>query len=111
ISASSVPKFDISWHVTLADGQQRKGPLALHRFYLPWVDPAKVESQPPTKRVISELAGGDRQRGRELFLHQELGCAKCHSTQTVKEGLIGPDLSNLVHRDYASVFRDITQPS
>jgi putative heme-binding domain-containing protein len=111
IAASSVPKFDISWHVTLADGQQRKGPLALHRFYLPWVDPTKIESQPPTKRVISELAGGDRERGRELFLNQELGCAKCHSTQTVKEGLIGPDLSNLVHRDYASVFRDITQPS
>jgi len=26
-------------------------------------------------------------------------------------GKIGPDLSNLVHRDYASVFKDITQPS
>jgi putative heme-binding domain-containing protein len=26
-------------------------------------------------------------------------------------GKIGPDLSNLIHRDYASVMKDITQPS
>jgi putative heme-binding domain-containing protein len=26
-------------------------------------------------------------------------------------GTIGPDLSNLVHRDYASVLRDIREPS
>jgi putative heme-binding domain-containing protein len=26
-------------------------------------------------------------------------------------GKVGPDLSNLVHRDYASVLRDITNPS
>ena len=37
-------------------------------------------------------------------------CSKCHSVSGLG-GAIGPDLSNLIHRDYASVMRDITQPS
>ncbi len=34
----------------------------------------------------------------------------CHKVRG-KGGEIGPDLSNLVHRDYASVFRDIHLPA
>ena len=34
----------------------------------------------------------------------------CHQVRG-EGGLIGPDLSNLVYRDYASVMKDIVQPS
>jgi putative heme-binding domain-containing protein len=45
-----------------------------------------------------------------LFFNDRPGCAKCH-TLYGRGGTIGPDLSNLIHRDYASVLRDITHPS
>jgi len=56
------------------------------------------------------LAGASWGRGRRIFLSDEAGCAKCHIAHGAG-GEIGPDLSNLVHRDYASVLRDVTQPS
>jgi putative heme-binding domain-containing protein len=45
-----------------------------------------------------------------VFLGETAACSKCHAVSG-QGGQIGPDLSNLVHRDYASVMRDITQPS
>src|SRR5262249_53714119 len=51
---------------------------------------------------------GDWQHGRELF--SELQCAKCHRMRG-EGGIAGPDLSNLIHRDSASVLRDIREPS
>jgi putative heme-binding domain-containing protein len=62
------------------------------------------------ERLISEIAGGNWLRGRNLFFGDQASCYKCHSVGG-RGGKIGPDLSNLVHRDYASVFKDITQPS
>jgi putative heme-binding domain-containing protein len=59
---------------------------------------------------VAELAGGDWHRGRALFFGETAQCGKCHSIRG-KGGWIGPDLSNLVHRDYGSVLRDITTPS
>ena len=45
-----------------------------------------------------------------MFYGEQAQCGKCHSVQG-RGGWIGPDLSNLVHRDYTSVLRDITLPS
>ena len=45
-----------------------------------------------------------------MFFGETASCFKCHSIQG-QGAQIGPDLTNLVHRDYASVYRDITQPS
>src|SRR6185436_19427556 len=53
---------------------------------------------------------GDWEHGRELFLGAELQCAKCHRVRG-EGGTAGPDLSNLIHRDPASVLRDIREPS
>ncbi len=66
---------------------------------------------PETKiEVDPKLAGGDPRRGRELFLGKTAQCADCHAVHG--EGAkIGPDLSNLAHRDRASILRDIVTPS
>jgi putative heme-binding domain-containing protein len=53
---------------------------------------------------------GDWEHGRELFFGAQLQCAKCHRVRG-EGGLAGPDLSNLIHRDAASVLRDIREPS
>ena len=45
-----------------------------------------------------------------MYFGEPAACFKCHAVHG-QGGAIGPDLSNLIHRDYASVYRDITQPS
>jgi len=57
-----------------------------------------------------ELAGGDFERGRSLFFGEQLKCATCHRIRG-EGGVLGPDLSNLVSRDAASVLRDIKEPN
>lgn len=52
---------------------------------------------------------GDWEEGRALFV-EKLACAKCHRLRG-EGALAGPDLSNLVHRDVASVLRDIRDPN
>jgi putative heme-binding domain-containing protein len=60
------------------------------------------------KTEIPEIAGADRLAGRALY-NGKATCALCH--QLRGDGArIGPDLANLVHRDYASVLRDISDP-
>jgi putative heme-binding domain-containing protein len=57
-----------------------------------------------------DVAGGDWHRGKALFASEQLKCATCHRVRN--EGAdIGPDLSNLIHRDVASVLRDIREPN
>src|SRR5690606_26510465 len=60
--------------------------------------------------VPTEIAGGDFERGRNLFFSEELKCATCHKIRGEGRDL-GPDLSNLTHRDAASVLRDIVEPN
>ena len=56
-----------------------------------------------------ELAGGDANRGRALFASDRLKSSTCHRIRGEGQ-TIGPDLSNLAHRDLASVLRDIRDP-
>lgn len=89
---------------------ERLRPLPLNRFVLPWV----VDSEEPesTERTaIPELAGGNWGKGRRVFHSEAASCFKCHAVDPGVGATIGPNLSNLVHRDYASVLRDITAPS
>jgi putative heme-binding domain-containing protein len=92
--------------VTNEDDRPR--PLPLRRFLLPWADvrPAPVVAAPRPK----ELEGGNWLHGRRIFYSDEAACGKCHAVRG-EGGKIGPDLSNLVHRDYASVLKDIREPS
>jgi putative heme-binding domain-containing protein len=84
--------------------------LPLGRILLPW---ATTKRQPPesfANREIPELRGGSWSRGRQVFFSEQSLCSKCHQVGG-QGGKIGPDLSNLIHRDYESVLRDIREPS
>lgn len=105
-TGGEVPTLQISWMSSSFNSPQL---LPMHRLILPWAE-MKFDSQELNlRKPIPELAGGSWGRGRRIFLGEEAGCAKCHvPTET---GRIGPDLANLIHRDYASVLRDVTLPS
>jgi putative heme-binding domain-containing protein len=82
--------------------------LPLRRFLLPWATVDQSETA-TAARDIPELNGGDWSRGRALFVGETAKCSSCHKVRG-RGSDIGPDLSNLVHRDYASVLRDIHSP-
>ena len=87
-------------------------PMPLRRFLVPWLD-ARREVAPDANQLeirIAELEGGSWGRGHRLFHSEQVGCFKCHLANEQGHS-IGPDLRNLVHRDYASVMRDIVDPS
>jgi putative heme-binding domain-containing protein len=106
-TGGELPAVDWSFST---DEDRRPRALPLHRFLLPW---ASVKPQPAEvagRRDIPELKGGDWARGRSVFFSDQAMCARCHQLHG-QGGRIGPDLSNLVHRDYESVLRDIREPS
>lgn len=100
------PKLDVSWF-TAEDSRPRA--LPLRRILLPWAT-ANPEPAASEARQIPEIAGGDWQRGKKVFFGEQAACFKCHQVGS-EGGKIGPDLSNLIYRDYVSVLRDITEPS
>ncbi len=106
--SAEIPALAVTWSTT-EDTRQR--PFPLHRMLLPWAEPQDVwlEIQ-PDKRKIPELAGGSWARGRKLFFSEAALCSRCHCVAGQGE-TIGPDLSNLLHRDYTSVLRDVMEPS
>ncbi|HEX3719225.1 MAG TPA: heme-binding protein [Verrucomicrobiae bacterium] len=106
-TGAAAPELDVSW---FTDEDPRPRALPLRRVLLPWAKPPTDE--PPTvgPRRIPEIAGGDWQRGKKIFYSEQPGCFKCHQVAG-EGGKIGPDLSELVNRDYASVFKDIVEPS
>ncbi|MCI0745115.1 MAG: hypothetical protein L0Y58_06900, partial [Verrucomicrobia subdivision 3 bacterium] len=97
----------VSWH-TAEDARPRA--LPLRRILAPWAKPHDPDPSEQTPRVIQEIAGGNWQRGREIYFSDRAACHKCHTVRG-EGGTIAPDLSNLIHRDYASVMKDIQQPS
>ena len=106
-TGDTAPSISVTWH-TNEDPTER--PLPLHRFLLPWVDEHFQEGDSgEASQVIAELEGGSWGRGRRVFHSEAAGCFKCHAVHGTG-AVIGPDLGNLVHRDYASVLRDIQNP-
>ena len=98
------PKLEVNWF-TAEDSRPR--PLPLRRMFLPWARPylALVAAS-----ATPELAGGDWFKGKKLFFSEPASCSKCHKIGG-EGGTIGPDLANLIFRDYASVLKDINEPS
>ena len=103
-----MPELWISFVTSENDGREHR--LPLNRVILPWVS-LKPDASPEIKSLArKELEGGSWSRGRKLFHSEEAKCFKCHAI-SAQGGVIGPDLTNLIHRDYTSVLRDVTQPS
>ena len=101
--ATPAKSLDVSFSTTR---DPRPRALPLRRFLVPFARPA-----PPDviHRDIPEIAGGKWEAGRALF-KGKAACATCH--QLRGEGVrVGADLGNLIHRDYASVLKDITDPN
>ncbi len=99
--------FSLAWHT---DEDKKPRPFPLHRALLPWADTKADIGKPVELLRAKELDGGSWARGRKVFFSEQASCFKCHSVHS-QGGNIGPDLTNLIHRDYPSVMRDITQPS
>lgn len=102
------PTFTIKY---TTNEDKRPRPLQLHRILVPWADAnAKALDQPAVAARPKELEGGSWARGRKEYFGEKAACSKCHTIHGHGAD-IGPDLSNLVHRDYPSVLRDIDKPS
>jgi putative heme-binding domain-containing protein len=100
-----------SLHVTWRTGEDaRPRALPLRRILLPWAVAKKQPDAVAEPSLTLELKGGRWTRGRAVFFSEQAQCAKCHAVRG-QGGDIGPDLSNLIHRDYESVLRDIREPS
>ncbi len=95
-------RLDVSY-TTLRDKHERAP--GVRRFLLPFAEPAPADLP---EEEIPELSGGDWEKGRALFNGKAV-CSTCHNLRG--EGVeVGPDLNNLIHRDYAGVLRDIVDP-
>ena len=107
MATSGPAALELTWSTARGRAAPRAAPASI-RFCpgRPW----RSNPRRSTDRDIPELKGGDWVRGRALFHGDQSKCGSCHKVRG-RGGEIGPDLSNLVHRDYASVFRDIHTPS
>jgi putative heme-binding domain-containing protein len=105
-TGKTLPSCQVSYYT---DHDPTRRPLPLDWQLLPWapLQPSLPVTTPPPS---PELAGGDWKRGETIFFSQEANCSACHLLRG-KGGKIGPDLSNLVFRDTASILRDIVDPS
>lgn len=81
------------------------------RLVVPWASEGEASAAPSKEETFpAEYAGGDWRRGRAAFYGAAAQCSRCHAVRG-EGGKIGPDLSNLVERDFDSVLRDVSQPN
>jgi putative heme-binding domain-containing protein len=106
-TGSPEPTLQVSF-ITNEDSRPRA--MAVRRFLLPWANASTDGAHSTVATIPPQLKGGDWVSGRASFFSEQIGCAKCHRVRG-QGADIGPDLSNLIHRDYDSVLRDIRQPS
>jgi len=95
--------LDVSYNTTR---DPRPRALATRRFLVPFATPGAPEDR---TRNIPQIAGGNWHAGHALFTGKA-ACATCH--QLRGEGVrVGPELGNLIHSDYASLLKNITDPN
>ncbi len=105
----STETVDVDYDLTQASQPNSKlsTPSQWHQL-VSWA-PAQRASSGTDSRMPA-FAAGDWEEGRGLFFGQKLLCSTCHRIRG-EGATVGPDLSNLVHRDYASVLRDVRDPN
>jgi putative heme-binding domain-containing protein len=107
VTSNRPAQLTLHW-TTSEDDRPRE--LPLRRLLVPWADAKPRSGTELALTRPKELDGGSWARGRKVFFDEKLGCAKCHSVHG-RGAIAAPDLSNLLHRDYASVLRDVAEPS
>jgi putative heme-binding domain-containing protein len=100
--------YDLAASSTLAAAQATNSWTRAQWNRLAVWAPAARSSSGTASRPSAKPAG-DWENGHDLFV-KKLQCAQCHRIHG-EGGTAGPDLSNLVHRDVASVLRDIREPN
>ncbi len=106
-TGSASPKLSVSWH-TSEDPRLRS--LPLRRMLLPWATPETSRATDIGSPLPPDLAAANWLHGRRIFFGERAACSTCHRIRG--EGhLVGPDLSNLVHRDFNSVLKDLLAPN
>ncbi|HEY1860375.1 MAG TPA: ThuA domain-containing protein [Gemmataceae bacterium] len=106
-TSAKMPEFRITY---FTNEDERPRALPLGRILLPWAATKRQSVELSAQTQIPELKGGNWARGRQVFNSDQATCSRCHQIAG-QGGKIGPDLSNLIHRDYESVLRDIREPS
>ena len=110
VNAGTRPHFTAAWH-TAEDLRLR--PFPRRRLFMPFVE-SRLKSDAANKladaAVHRKITGGNWARGREVFFSEQAQCSKCHQVRG-KGVHLGPDLSNVVHRDVETVRRDIRDPA
>ena len=101
--ATGDPALTAHW---FTDRSATRRPFPLRRILLPYAQPQEAPPMPHNEDLPA-LAGANRVSGKTLF--QGL-CAVCHKIRG-EGGRVGPDLTNLIYRDYDSVLRDIADPN
>ncbi len=99
--------FAMTWS-TQRDPRPRAFPL--HRFMLPWLPVPLVAHNALANAERPELKGGNWEAGKQIFHGTTAQCGSCHKAHGEGRQL-GPDLANLITRDYQSVWKDIQDPS
>ena len=98
-----VKSLDVSY---FTNRDPRPRALPTRRILLPFATSTTIQERVGS---IPEIAGGNWQAGRDLFQGKST-CSTCHQLRGAGV-VVGPDLGNLIHRDYASVLKDIAEPS
>ncbi len=119
VEAIAALKWTIDWTagqaapVPLLRTQEDTTPRAipLHRFRLPWMSQQGAMEVSVADDQVAGLEGGSWGRGRRIFYSSDTRCAQCHEAPGSGMSRLAPDLANLIHRDRASVLRDIIHPS
>ncbi|MEO7402239.1 MAG: ThuA domain-containing protein, partial [Burkholderiales bacterium] len=102
----NAPELRLSYH-TAADATERV--VALPQLSVPW-SPAEMTVIGDEKMGEPVRVTGDARRGEAIFTGQAAKCSACHAIHG-RGPKLGPDLSQLVHREPASILRDIREPS
>jgi len=84
-------------------------PIERSDLLLPWA-PIPTAAATAAPLAIPDLSGGDPERGRTIFRGDPARCAQCHVFRG-EGGKVGPDLTDIVSKGRAEIYRSIAAPS